>query len=356
MERRDFLALSGLSLAVGACSGNVTVDTQPGASGQAGRFYPAVTQTSAARFQVIHDRATFVDQYKYDHWTDPSADWKKDNDLFCELSGQWGRMETPIQRRPGEILPGLWLLGPEDYHQSIYLMDTGEGLLLVDPSYTRFQPHIEVQIRQLGFPLEKVRWVLLTHMHFDHSEAAAAWERRGAEVFVPEGDAPYVTGKIKAQAGDIPDPVKSPTTFGEGAPLTFGRASLTVIHTPGHTPGGCCYGLTWDGKPGLISGDIALHLGRHAWMGADYCNWDQYLASLWKLYRHPECEGWQFMLPGHGSVDLDGARDSLYRVILVVSEVIRQRRAGSTIDWIDPLELFWRRRLEGKPEIEPLEV
>ncbi len=356
MERRDFLTLGAISLAAGAC-------TKPGSesgvqkqSGPEGRFYPAVTQTSASGFQVIHDRSTFVEQYKYDNWTDPAQDWKNDCDLVCDFTWKWGQGTVPIQRRPAGILNGLWLLGPEDYGQSIYLLDTGDGLLLVDPSYTRFQPIIETQIRQLGFGLEQVRWVLITHMHFDHTEAAASWERRGAEIWVPEGDAPYVTGQTKAQASDIPDPVLHPKTFGGDEELKFGSLGLKTILTTGHTPGGTCFSFLCDGRGGLISGDIALHFGRHAWMGADYCKWDEYLASLWKLWNHPDRAGWKFMLPGHGTVDLDGAGDSLYRVLQVTSEIIRRRRAGETIDWVDPHELFWRRRLAGKEDIAPLEA
>jgi len=89
-------------------------------------------------------------------------------------------------------------------------------------------------------------------------------------------------------------------------------------------------------------------------MEADYCNWDQYLASLWKLHDDPDGEKWRIMLPGHGTIDLEGAGDSLYAVIQVVSEIIRRRRAGSDIDWIDPHHLFWQIRQKGGPELEVL--
>ena len=89
-------------------------------------------------------------------------------------------------------------------------------------------------------------------------------------------------------------------------------------------------------------------------MGADYCNWDQYLASLWKLHDDRDGKKWRVMLPGHGTIDLEGATDSLYAVIQVVSEIIRRRRAGSDIDWIDPHHLFWQIKQAGGPELEVL--
>jgi glyoxylase-like metal-dependent hydrolase (beta-lactamase superfamily II) len=253
-----------------------------------------------------------------------------------------------------QVLEGLYLLGPDDYHQCIYLWDTGAGFLLIDPSYTRFQPMIEIQIRQLGLDLEDVKWVLLTHMHWDHAESAAAYEKRGAAVYIHAGDEGYITGKIKAEAVSMTEPVAHPVLFQDSAELSFGRVKMRVIHTPGHTPGSACYSLNWNGNSVLISGDIVLNFGRHAWMGAAYCNWDQYLASLWKLYDHPDRPAWQVLLPGHGTIDLEGAGDSLYKVLQVTSEIIRRRRSGDTIDWIDPYELFWKIKIEGGPELEVL--
>ena len=356
MDRRNFLTLSGITLAAG-CGGAAPVDRSAGGSTAGQRCYPVVAQNSPAGFRVIHDRSTLIEQMKFDTWTDPAHPWKDDCDLVCRMVYEWGQGLAPIQRRPAGILGGFYLLGPEDYHQSIYLIDTGEGLLLVDPSYTNFQPQVEIQIRQLGYELSDVKWVLLTHMHWDHSQSAEQWESRGVPVYIHEDDRGYLTGELDLGAQSQPvTPLKTPVTFKDGDTLTFGKLSLLAIHTPGHTPGSTCFSFNGGGTPGLISGDIVLHYGRHAWMGAEYCNWDQYLASLWKLYRHPDSTGWQILLPGHGTVDLEGAVDSLYRVIQVTSHIIRLRREGMTTDWIDPYELFWRIKIEGGKEIEPLEV
>ncbi|MFH1071625.1 MAG: MBL fold metallo-hydrolase, partial [Candidatus Glassbacteria bacterium] len=218
----------------------------------------------------------------------------------------------------------------------------------------RFQFMIETQIRQLGFRLEDVRWVLLTHMHWDHSQSAAKWESRGVPVHIHEADRGYITGEIDAQSPIEFTPVKKPVTFTDGQKLVFGKLELEVIHTSGHTPGSACFNLVWHGTPALISGDVVLDFGRHAWMGASYCNWDQYLAGLWKLYNHPDRVKWQTLLPGHGTVDLEGAPDSLWKVMQVTSYIMTQRRAGSSLDWIDPYHLYWQLKQEGQLEPEVL--
>jgi len=70
----------------------------------------------------------------------------------------------------------------------------------------------------------------------------------------------------------------------------------------------------------------------------------------------PQGDDAHLLLPGHSTIDLQGARESVYRVIQVVSEIIRRRQAGEKIDWLNPYELFSKRRLEGAPDIEPLKI
>ncbi|MEA2063948.1 MAG: MBL fold metallo-hydrolase [Gemmatimonadota bacterium] len=355
MDRRNFIALGGAGLTA-ACQGQPEkgsgISSQR--TGPMARSYPPVVQRSPAGFRVIHDRSTFIEQFKYEHW-EASRDWKDDCELWSDFSWRWGAGTLPIQRRPMRVLEGLYLLGPEDYQQCIYLWDTGEGLLLVDPSYERFRPMIETQIRQLGWELNQVKWVLLTHMHLDHTESAQSYAERGAEVFIHKDDAGAVRGEEKMVSAQMNRPVKQLTAFNDGDTLSFGPLEMKVIHTPGHTPGACCFTLEWQSSRIFISEDIVLHYGRHAWMGADYCDWDQYLASLWKMYRNPEAGKSEVLLPGHGTLELEGASDSLYKALQVVSHIISLRRSGEDIDWVDPYKLFWQRKIAGSPEIVPLE-
>lgn len=355
MDRRSFISLSGLSLGA-ACSGGVATDGQVKTAGAEGRYFPATTHTSPLGHAVIHDRFTLIEQLKYEDWN-PNRNWKDDASVWLSHSYKWGQLVEPVQRRPGQILENLYLLGPDDYHQCVYLWDTGSGLLLIDPSYERFANLVNTQIRQLGYELSDVKWILLTHMHWDHSQCAAQWESRGVPVYIHRDDRGYMTGELDLGEQSLPvTPVKEPGTFSDSETLTFGGLNLRVIHTPGHTPGSACFSFDWAGKSGLVSGDIVLHFGRHAWMGAGYCNWDQYLSSLWKLHNHPDRPGWQALLPGHGTVELEGAPDSLWQVMQITSHIIRQRREGSDLEWIDPHHFFWQLEQEGKPAPEVLKT
>ncbi|MFQ6840477.1 MAG: MBL fold metallo-hydrolase [Agathobaculum sp.] len=86
-----------------------------------------------------------------------------------------------------------------------------------------------------------VKYVLLTHAHFDHILAAhEVLEATGAQYVVPEGDLWLLDrgnmGQFRSLARsyvqDTPDIVAK-----EGTEVTFGGITATYMNTPGHTPG-----------------------------------------------------------------------------------------------------------------------
>lgn len=122
--------------------------------------------------------------------------------------------------------------------------------------------------------------ILQTHGHFDHVQALAELkERLGVPVWAHPGD-------------DYPVPIDRPLSDGEI--ISFGRRSVKVLHTPGHTPGGVCF---LAGRH-LISGDTLFPGGPGATRG-DAEAFRRIIESIEnKLFVLPDDT---VVYPGHGA-------------------------------------------------------
>ncbi len=86
--------------------------------------------------------------------------------------------------------------------------------------------------------------VLLTPRPLAHTGAAGALAADGAELLIHEADAPLLTDPRLNACRMIGRTVTAPPasrTFRGGETLTLAGIALDVIHTPGHTPGSCCF-------------------------------------------------------------------------------------------------------------------
>jgi glyoxylase-like metal-dependent hydrolase (beta-lactamase superfamily II) len=144
----------------------------------------------------------------------------------------------------------------------------------------------------------QVEYILLTHGHVDHIGAVDDLrELFQAKVGIHEGDAAMLTDgqkNLSSYFGPSIEMKSADLLLEEGQVLTVGEERITVIATPGHTPGGICF-LTSEG---LISGDTLFEgsIGRTDFPGGSL---EQLLNGIEKkLLVLPEDTR---VYPGHGS-------------------------------------------------------
>lgn len=157
------------------------------------------------------------------------------------------------------------LYGNHPFSSNTYLVSSGGEYAVVDPS----APPTDVD--------GAVRYVLLTHAHFDHMLDIDAWVALGAEVVVSEQDAALLSdaqlncyrpflGVDRGYHGAY-------RTVRDGDVLPLGDASIRVISCPGHTEGSVTY----------FSDDLAF-VGDTVFDGGGFGRWDLPSGDYTKLF------------------------------------------------------------------------
>ena len=175
---------------------------------------------------------------------------------------------------PFRIVGNTYFVGT--YQASCHLIDTGDGLIMIDPGYSATAYLVIDSIYQLGFSPKDIKYIINTHWHWDHVEATAAFaDLSGAKTILGKEDAEkaekYFTPDILVSDGDV---------------LTLGNTTITFMHTPGHTKGTLSffYYTEENGKTyrvGMFGGAGVNTLAKGKF-DFDGCR-EAYLASIAKL-------------------------------------------------------------------------
>ena len=149
---------------------------------------------------------------------------------------------------------------PRGFASNCYVLTKdGKTGIVIDPA----QKRVESELIKLGIT---PKYVLLTHCHFDHVDGAGVLQEAGAKVLCHS-----VEKRNVGKSVDLYDAFGAPRsvftvddTFLDNETRELCGIKITVLHTPGHTSGSCCY-LVEDGEEKhLFTGDtlFAGSMGR----------------------------------------------------------------------------------------------
>jgi glyoxylase-like metal-dependent hydrolase (beta-lactamase superfamily II) len=150
------------------------------------------------------------------------------------------------------------VIGP--LQTNCYVLADGDSndCLIVDPGGDA--DRILEAVEQLD---AQVRLVVNTHGHFDHIMAnEAVIQASSAELAIHPDDAGMLTNPLRSFSLFVAKLRPSPPAtvmLTEGKQLRVGQASLTVVHTPGHSPGSVS--LWCEEERVVFSGDALFHMG-----------------------------------------------------------------------------------------------
>jgi metallo-beta-lactamase class B len=144
-------------------------------------------------------------------------------------------LHDPEQQRvaPFQVFDNLYYIGAE--WVSSWLLVTDQGLIVFDAMYEGLTDLAIEGIRELGFDPDDVRYLIVSHAHYDHIGGALKFQQEFAAVtMMTEED--WAMTEQPPVFREYPKPIRH-LSASDGATLNLGRTRLRFMKTPGHTPG-----------------------------------------------------------------------------------------------------------------------
>ena len=166
-----------------------------------------------------------------------------------------------------ELIPNLhaFIWNSETVNNcNTYLIRSKEKNILIDPGHLAYFDHVRKGLADLGLSVEDIDMVVCTHAHGDHMESVGLFAETSALFALHNKDWEMVEKGVTVfkVAQNMDRKQYEPDLFLTEGELKVGDVSLTVYHTPGHSPGSIT--IHWPETGALFTGDLIFQeaLGR----------------------------------------------------------------------------------------------
>jgi metallo-beta-lactamase class B len=152
---------------------------------------------------------------------------------------------------PAHIYGNSWYVGTCGI--TVVLIETTAGLVLIDTGPADAAPQVLANIRALGFNPRRIKWLLMTHEHFDHVGGMAAIKLATGAMLLAQPAAASVLRSGRADPSDPQAallnkapmaPVQVDRLMRDGGVLTVGGTQFRLHANPTHSPGSTSW--TWQ--------------------------------------------------------------------------------------------------------------
>src|SRR5580693_9109256 len=135
---------------------------------------------------------------------------------------------------PAKVFDNLYFVGSKIH--SSWALTSSEGIILIDTLYTyNSEEEIVGGLKKLGLDPAKVKYVIISHAHGDHVGGAKLMQDRfGSRIVMGGPDWDSIEESVNGYPQGKP---KRDIVADDGQKITVGDAAVTIVTTPGHTPG-----------------------------------------------------------------------------------------------------------------------
>jgi metallo-beta-lactamase class B len=234
-----------------------------------------------------------------------------------DFTGTLARVCIAPQTAPGADVPpapppdrATWFTDPAKVFDNLYFVGTKihsswaltgrEGIILIDTLYDYASEEAIVGgLRKLGLDPAAVKYVIISHAHGDHVGGAKLMQERfGARIVMGGPDWDAIEESVNQYPNGKP---KRDIAAADDQEITLGDASVTLVLTPGHTPG--TVSMLFEVKDGGRPLTVAYSGGTAFNFVNDVPHFDTYIASQRKMAERAAGRNATVLMSNHSEFD-----------------------------------------------------